>query len=700
MRCKIRADARGTKCTTETRNPLRISEKSSKNLRVLGDSVVSHHQMAKVLKIFLLGVVLVLLAGTGRAAAPQAIQSPVLKWSEAGCYSSWCERGWYSSPAVADLDGDGTMEVIGGAYSLAILDGESGALEKRLGDYSHRVWPGVVVADLDGDGDLEIVAAKGGGNVYLYDHQGDEVWAQHVANNEFRSLSVGDLDNDDDLEIVIGQAKLDQMNTWVLEHTGSIRPGWPQITDTEGSAAGLYNDNIGLGDVDDDGRLEVFSPSDTITIAAYDADGNALPTNPMYHDHPDHDMDFWAEVPAYIDLAYEIRGWGPCYTETTARANFANGPANVVDVNGDGINEVVMTGDVHDCHTSPYTDLYNTPYILNADRSRFDADGFDWTTPPVDTGAPVIQDYNIIESVQPNPVTVDLDGDGNLEILFPSYDGRMHAFWLDKTEHGNWPYAVYTGGVYRFASEPVVADLDNDGYAEVIFASWAQKGSNQTGKLHILDYLGNVLYEVPLPPPKSSSRDWNGALAAPTLANIDADAALEVVLNTANAGFVAYDLPGTENARILWGTGRGNYQRTGTPPDLTGSLAKSRVEVRPLLPGAGEVLSYTIQLENSGLAIPSATVTSTLPAQVAYRGDVWASSGSASESGGVITWSGEVGDHGSVTITYSAQVDAGLSEPTVLVNRVLIADGQGTVWERRAVAVANGFGVYLPLVFR
>jgi hypothetical protein len=26
---------------------------------------------------------------------------------------------------------------------------------------------------------------------------------------------------------------------------------------------------------------------------------------------------------------------------------------------------------------------------------------------------------------------------------------------------------------------------------------------------------------------------------------------------------VAYDLPGTASARILWGTGRGSYQRTG-----------------------------------------------------------------------------------------------------------------------------------------
>jgi len=59
--------------------------------------------------------------------------------------------------------------------------------------------------------------------------------------------------------------------------------------------------------------------------------------------------------------------------------------------------------------------------------------------------------------------------------------------------------------------------------------------------------------------------DWNGAMAAPTLANIDADADLEVVVNSAHSGVLAYDLPGTPNARILWGTGRGNYLRSGSP---------------------------------------------------------------------------------------------------------------------------------------
>ena len=75
--------------------------------------------------------------------------------------------------------------------------------------------------------------------------------------------------------------------------------------------------------------------------------------------------------------------------------------------------------------------------------------------------------------------------------------------------------------------------------------------------------MGNLVNEVALPD-AFGSPDWNGVLAAPTLANIDEDDDLEIVLNTAHSGVVAYDLPGTSHARILWGTGRGSYYRDGS----------------------------------------------------------------------------------------------------------------------------------------
>ena len=511
------------------------------------------------------------------AHAAASIQAPVLKWQHGGCYSSWCETGWYSSPAVGDLDADGQPEVIASAYSIVALDGATGALEWRAAsgyDRSSpgassvgRTWPGIVLADVDADGSPEIVTAHGGGWVSVYNGQGwfEPGWPQQPTTNELRGLLVSDLDGDGKLEIIVTAAVGSAVNTWVYEPDGSLRPGWPQLNSSAGYAWGVYNANAAAGDLDGDGSGEIVVPSDVHYINAYHPDGSPIAANAIYG------VKNWGQVGIWESLASELRGWGECngVRAESYRTNFADGPADIADVNGDGAMEVVVTGNVYDCYAGYPPSRYTGVYIFNADRSRFNTGGFDWRSPPVDTGAPISEDYNVIESAEANPAVADLDGDGNLEILFASYDGRLHAFWLDKSEHGSWPFSAYrpSDGTFSFASEPVVADLDADGHAEVIFTSWTQKGSGKTGKLYILDYLGNLLQAVDLPP-AFGSPTWNGALPAPTLANLDGDPDLEVVVNTANSGVVAYDLPGTSNAMVYWGTGRGSYQRGGH--DLAG----------------------------------------------------------------------------------------------------------------------------------
>ncbi len=522
--------------------------------------------------LVVIAIFLGFLHSSGVPAAETSIQAPTLKWANAGCFSSWCETGWYSSPAVADLDGDGAPEVIASAYSIVILDGASGALEWRMAsghDRSEpsasnvgRTWPGIAIADLEKDGSLEIITAHSGGYVSVYNAQGyfKPGWLRQPTSSELRGLSLADLDGNGDLEVIVTAAIGSKTNTWVYEHGGGLRPGWPQLNNDSGYAWGVYNDNAAAGDIDGDGHAELVIPSDVHYINAYEADGSQIPANPAYGGKG------WGKVGVWESLATELQGWGTCDPSDVRaeryRANFAHGPAAIADLNADGYPEIAATGNMYDC-ISGYPSKYTALYLFHPDRLRFSASEYDWTSIPVDTGAPLSEDYNQIESVQSNPVIADLDGDGHREILFSSYDGRVHAFWLDKTEHDSWPYSVYqpAEGFYRFASEPVVADLDNNGTAEVIFASWAQKGSGATGKLYVLDYLGSPLHVVSLPAAYGSP-DWNGALAAPTLANIDGDLDLEIVLNTAHSGFVAYDLPGTSQAQVQWPTGRGNFLRS------------------------------------------------------------------------------------------------------------------------------------------
>jgi uncharacterized repeat protein (TIGR01451 family) len=635
-----------------------------------------------------------------------AIQAPVLKWKNGGCYSSWCETGWYSSPAVADLDGDGQPEVIGSGYTIFVLDGASSAQKWHMPsghDRSQpgassvgRTWPGIAVADLQGDGNLEIVTAHSGGVVSVYDARGYFMpgWPQHPTSGELRGLSLADLDGDGKLEIVVTAAIGNKTNTWVYEPDGSLRPGWPQLSNNSGYAAGVYNDNSALGDINGDMQAEVVVPSDVHYINAYTSNGVQLPANPIYGGRT------WGQVGAWQNPETELRGWGTCAAGDLPaeryRANFADGPAAIGDVNGNGVNEVVVTGNMYDC-TPGYHSQYMAAFIFNGDRSRFNQDGYDWLTGPTDTGAPIQENYNVIESAEPNPVLADLDGDGNLEILYASYDGRLHAFWLDKTEHGNWPYSVYSSGPYRFASEPVVADLNNDGKAEVIFTSWVQKGSSLTGQLLILDYLGHLLQAVDLPSGYGGA-DWNGAMAAPTLANIDSDPDLEVVVETAHSGLVAYDLPGTAQARILWGTGRGSYLRNGLLP--MGDLRSSSGRADRLLVKAGDTLHYTFVLRNRGSSLKLVKGTDSLPPELQFAGNLQASSGTASQAGGVVSWQGAILTNQDVTISFDASLDASLTGYHAVRNKLLLDSGTGQVLTLQANAFTNAVSLFLPVLRR
>lgn len=519
--------------------------------------------------LFSLFLFVLILGRPQTASQAGGIPTPVLKWAYGGCiHGPYCDTGWYASPAVADLDGDGEPEVIWGDYDLYALNGDDGSRQWAGDGDGDRIWPGIAVADLTGDGSLEVIAGRGGDSLTVYGSDGDVLWARNpFGGGEVRTLAVADLETDGQLEVIVGRAgsgATRQVN--VYEPDGTVRPGWPARHDgDDGYGWGMYNENVTVADLDGDGLAEIVAPTDTHYITVLDGDGEQLLVNQTLYvnsDHNDNGVVKWAEVGVHVDQEADLRGYAKCGEEH--RPNFANVAPAIADLDGDGTLEIIVPGDVYNCELGdPDGDMYYLPWILEIDRTRWNGSGYDWTvlpTPEPGSG-PLTQDYEVIENAVVNTVIADLDGDGEQEILFPSYDGRLHAYWLDKTQHGNWPYAVPGSGI-RFAGEPIVVDLDNNGQAEVIFTSWPEKHDEWVGQLHILDYQGNLITSLDLPEP-ALGEEWNGGLAAPTIADIDGDPDLELVIGTSHSGAVAYDLPGSGNARVLWGTGRGSFFRTG-----------------------------------------------------------------------------------------------------------------------------------------
>lgn len=655
-------------------------------------------------RFFFLLFMLALLAAplVSQAAPLNTIAAPVLKWQHGGC-TSWCQTGWYSSPAVADLDNDGGMEVIAGTYKLYILKGSDGTLKQPAIDPAgDRIWPDVVLADLENDGDLEIITAHNGGYLNVYNAAGVLQWSvRPTPSSELRSLGVYDLDGNGDLEIMVAST-IDNNQWYVYEDNGTLRAGsWPQHnpdSNTNGYTAGCFNENLAAADLTGDGLAEIIGPNDTHYIAAFHADGSQVRANSLYGLNPDSSQKFWSRVGVHVDHNVDLRGYANCGSEH--RPNFANSAPTLNDLDNNGTLEIVVVGNVYNCDTDPYTDLYEMPFIFTADRTRWAAGAYNWTVLPTPDAfaAPLSEDWEVIENNVPNPAIADLDGDGKKEIVYPSYDGRMHAYWLDKTEHGSFPYSVYnpTDGYITFASEPAIADLDNDGQAEILFTTWVQKSTTNSGKLIILSSQGQLLQSVSLPAAYGTT-SWNGAMAAPTLANIDSDPDLEVVINSALSGVLAYDLPGTANARILWGTGRGNMWRSGSP--VFSDLSHSAIQVSTTTPPPGANLAISLTVRKQGILPDYGTLSLPIPAHLLYSGGLSASSGVAGYSAGAVTWEGALLSGSLVTIQFNAQVDSTLTDPTAIVLTATL-QGRTSNQQLHSALIVNGIDVFLPTIRR
>jgi hypothetical protein len=521
----------------------------------------------------LAGLTLVcLVPGTARAGLPSP---PVFAWSR--CPAGYCDTGWYASPAVGDVDGDGQVEVIWGGYRLLAVDGATGALEWTYPPSGNRgrLWPSPVVADIDGQPGLEIAIGNGSGELVVLDGGGSPRPGFPVqpfgTTNELRSLAASDLDGDGALELLTGRTG-GGPDVWsVVQGNGATRPGWPRLQNGDpGYAAGCYHQNLAAGDLDGDGAPEVIASSDVHYLAAFEADGAQLPASADFDDR-----EVWSQVGVHFEEAVDLFGYVACGSAARdhRRPNLAASAPVVSDLDRDGVLETVLVGDFYDPCVS-YDLLFQQPVVVAPDRRRWAAGPYDWSvTPHPDAGAaPLATDYGVIESVQPAPTVVDLDGDGEREIVFPSADGRLHAVWLDRTERHGWPIDLNPGGstVIRFASEAAAADLDRDGKLEVLFHVWTQKGSNADGELRIVDWQGQPLASVPI---GRNGDSWSGALGAPTIANVDADPALEVLSGTTSMGLVAHELPGTAGARIAWATSRGDFTRAAPEPADGGALA-------------------------------------------------------------------------------------------------------------------------------
>ncbi|MBD3192908.1 MAG: hypothetical protein GF308_19870 [Candidatus Heimdallarchaeota archaeon] len=403
-----------------------------------------------------------------------------------------------SSPTIADLDGDGKMEIIilTTKKLIYIADYEGNYLEgwgkvypkgieeelTSMSDFA----PHPLLLDLDKDGQLEIICATFAGTIHAWHLNGTEAkgWPVELNGKLISSPAAGDITGDGEKEIVIGSW---DNNLYALEPDGSIVNGFPFNTSED-----IFS-TPALGNLDEDLALEIVFGCYDNNVYAIDGNGSLLP------------------------------GW------PRATNNYVKSSPAIVDLNNDGKNEIV----VGSWDSKLYVFSRNGSYYAN----------WPWQSPGSITNSPTIEDLNqdgfldiiiqpnnvsiyaftegrkskeinwtiqFTEAIYQDVITTDINGDQCPEVIGVTSSGLIRIISFNGT-------SLLSKRISErgFFSMPAIGDIDGDNYLEIVFATRGTGNAPTTGD--ILAYKLGAFGLLPWPTyrggwerigtPKDSDRD-------------------------------------------------------------------------------------------------------------------------------------------------------------------------------------------------
>ena len=490
--------------------------------------------------------------------------------------------GFYSAPALADLDGDGDLDLVGGGNSGSFFYYENTgaavlpAFVQRTGpanplagkDVGLRSTP--AFADLDADGDLDLVSGEYDGNLDYYENTGSRTAPAFVARTGAANPlaghdvgysstpTLGDLDADGDLDLVAGES---YGSFLYFENTGSAEaPAFVQRTGSanplQGKSAHYFSRPV-LGDFDGDGDLDLISGERYGSFFYFENTGSA-------------------QVAAF---ALRAEHDGPLFTlDVGLYATPAAG-----DLDGDGDLDLVSgeSAGVFLSYTNRAGHFAKPPPAA--------------TGPFVGPSGPTTQD--------PFPAFGDVDDDGDLDLVRGDFSGNFHYYentgsttsfaFVERTGVAN-PLNGQNVGTW---AEPGLGDLDGDGDLDLI--AGREDGTfsyyQNTGSASAPAFAARTGSANPL-----NGQDV-GTVSTAALADLDADGDLDFFSGSEAGSYFYFENVGTPNSPTF-------VPRTGdfNPLDDLGGTTFSRVAFADF-DGDGDLdglvsigISALTYLENAG----------------------------------------------------------------------------------------------------
>ena len=419
------------------------------------------------------------------------------------------------TPVTLSLSPGGGQDIMvgGGVLHMFHHDGtapvDADGSSATPGDFTtlgNHYQGGGSTADLDGDGGRDVVgAAWNSQQLFAFDAQGvlRPGFPVGVTNAVWSSVAIGDLDADGHSEMVFASlgGKIYAFRSTGAEWLdGDANPGTIGVFK---SLVGTYNPGTpALVDLDGDDKLEiVYAPIDPF-LHAWRRDGSNMPGFPV------------------------AMGTGSVGSVAIGRLDGPGGPLSIV---------------------VPVADNSIAVKLQNGSNRP----GFPKLLPTTASGR------------SPSPALADMNGDGFLDIVVASTNGRIYVFDRNGVLLAPWTSLSRYSSLIEEATvaSPVVADINGDGYPDVVVG-------DETGSLAALSgATGSMLPGFPI---ALAAEAWG----TPAVCDCDADGLSEIVVSDfgGTVHMWDYDFPFSPSGPAPWPQFMHDARRTGTsePSNMVG----------------------------------------------------------------------------------------------------------------------------------